>query len=310
MQIDAFIRYLIAKRTVDDRALNRVVWSQFVDAVRAQQRHLSRPLRALEVGAGVGSMVERILEWRLFDPDADGVEYTLLDGEPALLAVAQERLSEPPAWLRLTYAPINVFEYVEQRAKYPTAPPYDLLLAHAFLDLLDLSTALPLLRSLLTDDGLFYFTINFDGATLLEPTIEPAFDAAVEAAYHRAMDERIIDGRPSGDSRTGRHLFTQLPNAGFEIRSAGASDWVVYGVNGKYPAEEAHFLHAIVDTMHAALSNDPTLDPSRFEAWIAQRHAQIERGELVYIAHQLDFFGVATSTPIPRQLSSPGSRTT
>ncbi|MCS6828303.1 MAG: SAM-dependent methyltransferase [Caldilinea sp.] len=299
MQIDAFIRYLTAKRTVDDRSLNRVVWSQLVDAVRKRQATLTRPLRVLEVGAGVGAMVDRVLEWRLFDPDAGGVEYTLLDCEPTLLAVAQEQLSEPPAWLRLAYAPINVFEYVEQRTKYPTAPRYDLLLAHAFLDLLDLPTALPLLRSLLTDDGLFYFTINFDGATLLEPTIDPAFDAAVEAAYHRTMDERIVDGRPSGDSCTGRHLFTQLPAAGFEIRSAGASDWVVHAVNGRYPAEEAYFLHSIVDMMHAALSNDSTLDLSRFEAWIAQRHAQIERGEMVYIAHQLDFFGVARPTLSP-----------
>ena len=28
-----------------------------------------------------------------------------------------------------------------------------------------------------------------------------------------------------------------------------------------------------------------------FEAWIAERHAQIERGELVYITHQMDFLG-------------------
>lgn len=308
MQLDALIRYLTAKRTVDDRALNRVVWSQLVDAVRARQTREQRPLRVLEIGAGTGAMVERLLEWCLFDPDADGVDYTLLDAEPGLLAVAQERLHEPPAWLRLSYAPIGVFEYAEQVAKYPTMPRYDLLLAHAFLDLFDLPTILPLLRTLLADDGLFYFTINFDGATLFEPTIDPAFDAAVEAAYHRTMDERITDGKPSGDSRAGRHLFTHLPAAGFEICTAGASDWVVHAVEGKYPADEGHFLHCIVEMMRAALRNVPTLDPVRFEAWIAERHAQIERGELVYIAHQLDFFGVAGAAPTLRTLPSSDSR--
>src|SRR5712691_8440602 len=32
----------------------------------------------------------------------------------------------------------------------------------------------------------------------------------------------------------------------------------------------------------------PDLDAERFTAWIAQRHAQVEQGTLVYIAHQLD----------------------
>jgi hypothetical protein len=47
------------------------------------------------------------------------------------------------------------------------------------------------------------------------------------------------------------------------------------------------------------------LDPVRFEAWIAERHAQIERGELVYIAHQLDFFGVAGAASTLRTFPPP-----
>jgi hypothetical protein len=30
---------------------------------------------------------------------------------------------------------------------------------------------------------------------------------------------------------------------------------------------------------------------AQFSAWIEQRHRQIDDGALVYIAHQLDFFG-------------------
>ena len=37
---------------------------------------------------------------------------------------------------------------------------------------------------------------------------------------------------------------------------------------------------------------------SALEAWIAQRHAQIEAGSLVYIAHQLDFLGRVPVTPV------------
>lgn len=288
-----FTRYLTAKRTVDDRALNRNVWAQLAEAVHARQAALRRPLRVLEIGGGVGTMVERLLAWRCFDADATGVHYTLLDADPALLAAAQTRLTRLPWWLQLEIAPADALDYAARVAAAGPAQRCDLLIANAFLDLLDLPTALPQLRGLLADDGLFYFTINFDGATLLEPTIDLAFDAAIEAAYHRTMDARITDGRPSGDSRTGRHLFTQLPAAGFEIRAAGSSDWVVHPVAGGYPADEAYFLHFIIATMEGALRHDPALDPTGFAAWIAARHTQIERGELAYIAHQLDFCGVA-----------------
>jgi hypothetical protein len=43
--------------------------------------------------------------------------------------------------------------------------------------------------------------------------------------------------------------------------------------------------------MAGALRNHPALEQVRFDRWITERHAQIERGELVYIAHQLDFLG-------------------
>lgn len=288
-----FIRYLTAKRTVDDRALNRPVWETLAHTVRNRQASLERPLRVLEIGAGIGVMVERLLAWRLFDADAPGVHYTLLDADSTLLATAQERLTHLPSWLNVEFAPVNALAYAAHVAAAGATQQCDLLIANAVLDLLDLPTALPQLRSLLADNSLFYFTINFDGATLLKPTIDPGFDDAVEIAYHRTMDARITDGHPSGDSRTGRRLFTQLPAAGFGIRAAGGSDWVVHPIEGRYLADEAYFLHFIVATMERALRHDPTLASARFAAWIAARHAQIERGELTYIAHQLDFFGIA-----------------
>ena len=51
------------------------------------------------------------------------------------------------------------------------------------------------------------------------------------------------------------------------------------------------FLHYIIETVRQALAGQAELDASRFERWIAERHAQIERHQLVYIAHQLDYAG-------------------
>ena len=165
---------------------------------------------------------------------------------------------------------------------------YDAVIAHAFLDLVDVQRALSLLAGLLRTRGLLYLTINFDGATIFEPAIDSGFDAEIERQYHRTMDSRIVDGQPSGDSRTGRHLFGHL-SAHMDVLAAGSSDWVVFAGRDGYPGDEAYFLHFIIDTMHDALAEKPLVGGERFEEWIRRRHEQVDTGELVYIAHQLDF---------------------
>jgi hypothetical protein len=116
-------------------------------------------------------------------------------------------------------------------------------------------------------------------------------DATIERLYHETMDRRIIQGRTSGDSRTGRHFFAEARNAGAEILASGSSDWVVFAGSSGYPADEAYFLHFIIHTVGSALEGRSELDPERFSAWIRDRHAQVDQGRLVYIAHQLDFLG-------------------
>jgi hypothetical protein len=71
------------------------------------------------------------------------------------------------------------------------------------------------------------------------------------------MDERIINGKPAGDSKTGRKLFTQLQSAGLKILAAGSSDWIVYSTEGYYPQGEAYFLHYIIHTIHEELKTIP-----------------------------------------------------
>ena len=63
----------------------------------------------------------------------------------------------------------------------------------------------------------------------------------------------------------------------------------MHAVNGKYPADEAYFLRFILHFFEESLTGHPRLDADVFAIWLKERHAQIERGELVYIAHQMDF---------------------
>lgn len=302
-----FPRYLSAKKSVDDRALNRPVWQALQAALPISQP--GAPLRVLEIGAGIGTMLERMIDTGLLT----FAHYTALDQERENIIYARQRLT---AWgekrglaahwqgrhlalegngcqIEASFVENDLFSFVEQVSG---SQSWDLLVAHAFLDLMDLPSTLLQVFSLLATDRLtqpvFYFTINFDGVTILEPVIEAAFDEQVIHLYHRTMDERRVQGKPSGDSRTGRRMFHALRQSGASLVAAGASDWVVFADQfGNYPQDEAYFLHFIIHTMDQALRGHPELDAERFQHWIAARHAQVERGELVLIAHQLDFVG-------------------
>jgi SAM-dependent methyltransferase len=278
MELDYdFTRYLAAKKTVDDRALNKDVWRQLQHALPNQPD-------ILEIGAGIGTMVERLIAEGL----VQNGRYTAIDNQSANIDTARSRLSHLPPDLSLTLEAIDVFDFA---AREQGKRAWDVLIAHAFLDLMDIPAALPILLSLLKPGGLCYFTINFDGVTSLEPAIKPALDALIERLYHQSMNERMTNGRYSGDSRSGRHLFTHLRQNNIDILAAGSSDWVVFVGEDGYPADEAYFLHFIIHFFEQALHDHPQLDAFQFQAWLDQRHAQIEAGELVYIAHQIDFLG-------------------
>ena len=287
----SFPHYLLSKQSVDDRALNRSVYETLKASLP------NRPLRILEVGAGIGSMLTRLLRWGLIqkaeyiavDEMAENIEYAsawipqwAVENRLRVERGGENRLNlfDDTREVRLTLIAEDVFAFIQSRPA-----PADLLIAHAFLDLLPLPDSLPALFSLLKPGGLAWLTINFDGVTSFEPPVDPQMDGSIERLYHRTMDER-----PSGgDSQTGRHLFGHLQAAGAELLASGASDWVVHPINRRYPADEAYFLNFILYFFEQSLTGCPELESAAFAHWLAERRAQVERGELIYIAHQLDF---------------------
>lgn len=272
-----FARYLAAKETVEDRALNGYVRAALGVALP------SGPLNVLEVGAGGGAMVARLAGREIV-----GGRYTAVDAAPANAAALRQRFVAGSLPVELEVVTADAYAFARQMRG---RRPWDLLVAHAFLDLADAPRLLPELFALLRPGGHFYFPINFDGLTALQPVIDPSFDDEVVAAYHRTMDERRHEGRPTGGSRAGRELLTHIPAAGGEILAAGASDWVVWPRDGAYPADEAYFLHHMLHFFESSLTGRPELDAARLQAWLARRRAQIDAGELVLIVHQLDLFG-------------------
>ncbi|HEX7992931.1 MAG TPA: hypothetical protein VF506_03360 [Streptosporangiaceae bacterium] len=290
-------RYLAAKTSVDDRALNRHVLAELRRLMPA-----GRP-RVLEVGAGLGTMVARLIDWGV----VSGGEYILLDADRQLLDRSRRWISDWAASrdmrsdllpdglrmgdlrVRLVHAELGSYLEVAQ------GPLADVLIANAVLDLVDVPAVLPALLRLLVPGGVYWFTINYDGETIFAPC--HPLDDQIMRAYHRDMDERFRYGRPAGHSRTGRRMFHYLRDAGAPGLAAGSSDWVVHaGQEGKYPGDEAYFLRCILNTVADALHDRrDRVEPADLADWLAERCRQLDAGELVYVAHQLDFAGRSPS---------------
>ncbi|EMA53345.1 MULTISPECIES: class I SAM-dependent methyltransferase [Halococcus] len=289
-----FQRYLAAKRTVDDRALDRQVLDRLATEVeRIDEKRGERPLRVLDVGAGIGATLKRLVERDVL-PAA--VEYTLVDREATNIDAARERLPQwvtdagyeaaeiddglriegDEQWVDLEFAVADAFEYVETST-------WDLLVGQAFLDLFDARRAFDALRAGLRPGGCWYFPITFDGGTILSPPVDPDLDTRIERAFHAHIDD-------GGDSHAGRHLLARASKTD-TVLAAGGSDWVVHPRSGEYPDDETFFLRYIVDTIAGALDETGRFDPTTLAGWTAARHRQIDRGELTYVAHQLDVLG-------------------
>src|SRR4029077_10339699 len=249
--------------------------------------------------AGLGTMAARLMDWGVVSAG----EYTLLDADRQLLGCSRRWLCDGAAarglrsdplpdglWvgdLRVRLVHAELGSYLEAAH----GAPADVVIANAVLDLVDVPTVLPGLLRLLVPGGAYWFTINYDGESIFAPG-HPRDDQVMQA-YHRDMDERVRYGRAAGDSRTGRRMFHYLRAAGAPALAAGSSDWVVSaGPDGDYAGDEAYFLRSILSTIQNALrSRQDRVEPADLADWLAVRGRQLAAGELVYIAHQLDFVG-------------------
>ncbi|HLO33864.1 MAG TPA: hypothetical protein VK249_32245 [Anaerolineales bacterium] len=284
-----FPHYLLSKQTVDDRALNKDVLNE-LRVNLAQQ-----PVTVIEAGGGIGTMLRRLMKWGVL---CHG-DYILVDALDVNIAYAREwipqwaaaaglnverfgqdhlRVCDQTRDIRINLECSDVFDFIQRNEK-----PADLLIAHAVLDLLPMPDSLGKLFTL--TKNLAWLTLNFDGLTILEPIIDNGLDEKIEQLYHETMDRRPT----GGDSHTGRKLFEHLRSLNAEIIAAGASDWVVHTTHGEYPADEKSFLYFILSFFENSLKARTELDAAAFDNWLATRRTQIEGGELVYIAHQMDF---------------------
>jgi hypothetical protein len=304
-------RYLAAKRTVDDRALNARVFEETV----AFLSDCDPPAEVVEVAAGIGTMLERLLER---DALPGEVEYTMLDIDPANIAAAEQRLTDcarslgyvvesrdgqPEGSFRDPAPSFGVTlsrsdRRVQVRAGTADAFPFaagtdrtwDLLIAAAFLDIVPGSNRLETLFEMVPGGG-YYTPITFDGASRFVPGVDRLFDRRLERRWHAGMRT----GDDPNDPRAGSRLPVRVAEAGGTVESVGGSSWVVRpepGPDGAgYPAEEAYFLFHVLQFVEQSLLADPQLDDDRVREWVTDRRNRVREGSLRYVAHNLDAFG-------------------
>ncbi len=294
-------RYLASKKAVDDESLNRKV----IDALDERLKMIGsdKDVQILEVGAGIGSMLERLIQWDLLPSKS---AYTAVEIEENNVATGEMRLkqlSEDHGYrisrnedkiiidksaktFNIQFINADAFEFIKDKSK-----KYDLLIAHAFLDLVDLEKALPRLLTTLRPNGLFYFPITFDSVTTFRPEIDPSLEAKIEGVYHDNMDRRDEGDIMGGNSRTGRLLLDQLASMNADIISVGSSDWVICPGENGYSEDVPYFLHHIIHLVKNSVEGSEQISSEKVKRWSEIRHRQIENEELIYIAHQLDILG-------------------
>ena len=296
-----YIRYLIAKQSIDDRSLNGHVRLHLARCLPLPRTTSNRPLKVVEIGAGIGTMINRAIKWRL----AHKVHYTAIEKESDFVQVLRQRFSDPdgPTGCRTEridadkvriQGPFGVWTVTARCADIydmttqPVSEAADLLVAHAVMDLLDVERVLPALCDLVRPGGLLYLSLNYNGNTRFLPEQPGPFEAHAMRRYDVSMDQRRIDGRPSGHSRTGRRLLAALAPLGLSLVAAGSSDWLVHPIDGRYPDDDQFFLEVIVGTIFKTLKNDTAVDQHALKQWWHIRRDQIRSAELIYMAHNLD----------------------
>jgi len=296
--VTTFPEFLTAKRTVEDRALNRRVWEQFGTQLEKQAAGDRDPVRIVEIGAGTGSMIARLADWEALPPT---VSYRAVDLDADTVDSARKQL---PEWLR--DAGYTVDEQPDRLRAHRTDSDAtdrtieitlevgdgfaiddeaDAVIAAAVLDLVELEPVVDELKWLLNDGGVLYAPITFNGHSSFIP--RDPLDNRIERLYHRHMDE--IRDQP-GSSRAGQQLLKVLPAAGYTVLEAGGADWIVRPTDGTYPTGESTVLEHLLATIDGALADYPAdvIDPETRTDWVERRREQLARGELTLVAHHLD----------------------
>ncbi len=160
-------------------------------------------------------------------------------------------------------------------AQQPPPQPFDAVIAHAFVDLVDAPAFLDSLALVLRPGGLVYLSLIFDGLTQWFPSL-PADDILM-SRYHTDMAGVVFNGQRSGP-RSGRLLWNRALETGYKVLSIGPSDWVI---TTQASTSDRTVQLWLLETIAQVLGKDAT-------EWIDTRRRQAQEGQLGLRVSHLD----------------------
>jgi SAM-dependent methyltransferase len=288
-----FPDYLDAKFALDDRSLNEQVRSAMIVRLRGKAR-----LVCLDVGSGTGAMVRRLLHLS----QVPELLITVLDSNRDILATARRRIAGELQQLRLavdengaalraeSIGRTVVVDFVACRVSEfsPPALRYDLITAHAFMDLVAIDSTLASFEHWLVPGGLLYATLNYDGFTSIYPPFEDGrFESQLMAVYDASMDSRRVNGEATGGSRSGSRLITALLERRWEVLAYGSSDWNLTPLAGHYRDRDSVCMQALLEFIRVEAERS-SLDWETACRWSTERAQQLAASRLGMIVHQVD----------------------
>jgi hypothetical protein len=287
-----FAEFLEAKFALDERSLNREVRKAFLNALRTLPH-----IQCLDVGAGTCATFRRLLHSGLTNP----LSLTALDCDRGLLDVARRNAK---AWLRtLGLEPRVEDGAIQTRGERLAAMRvaagelkdhrpdriYNVITAHAFLDLAPLPQVLRQFAAWLQPGGYLYATINYDGDTALMPAYEDAaFEARLLRHYNDTMELRRVDGQATGGAYCGRRLHALLPEYRFDILAHGRSDWNIAPVLGEYPDGDSVCLMALLEMICGEGQRSGLLCQVELDRWHERRLRLLQQRGLGMNLRQVD----------------------
>ncbi len=295
-------RYLKAKQTVDERALNRRVADRYIEELDRLAGESNGALSIVDLGAGRGPTAQRVVQ-ALREGAAQSIRYNLIDQSPQLLGEAATKLrkwgtdqgfdvQEDSDQLRCSrgrqsilfrFYPMDATQYLSESADGSISS----VIAQSFIDLVNVPRTLSLISRKMREGGVLYFPLTFDGRTRFLPE-RPEFPSQqITTYYHESMTRQTDEG-PTGGAHTGRQLLKWLPKIG-TLLDVGSSDWLVHpqGAIG-YAGDEAYFLHHILHFVEHELASDARVSSATVSNWIDDRRQCVEGEHLIYHAGQLD----------------------
>jgi SAM-dependent methyltransferase len=279
----SLVDFLAAKYALDQRSLNPTVAGAWLRALQNVPL-----LECLDVGAGTGATVLRMLEWRSSRPWC----LTLLERDPDLLEQAHQatlqRLTERghgPAWrgerLQGEDGRFAVRFVAGELESYSPQVRFDAIVAHAVMDLVSLDAALGRFAQWLRPGGCLYAAINYDGATEIGPPYhDAAFESDLAACYDASMEARKRNGESTGGAHCGERLQALLPRYGFDIVCAGRSDWFIRPIGGRYPDRDEACLAVLIGWIAKEAITADRFDAQAVARWREDRLHRIETREL------------------------------